>query len=209
MKADITARRDVAALREHNPELLLGRQSGGTLRMKETSDGLQIEIDPPDDQVGRSAVSSVWRGDLTSMSFGFVARDFTWVRERGGDIRVLKDVELFDVSVVTFPAFPDTSVATRSLEVWSRSVEFSGAWETRKNKVFLREANQRWARDKLLRDDSLPHTGLAPFQWTVSRLSFSTSHSRRCGNCGSRVAASKRLWESRSDFQGLVSFHNG
>ena len=51
--------------------------------------------------------------------------------------------------------------------------------------------------------------GLAPFQWTVSRLSFSTSHSRRCGNCGSRVAASKRLWESRSDFQGLVSFHNG
>ena len=52
-------------------------------------------------------------------------------------------------------------------------------------------------------------SGLAPFQWTVSRLSFSTSHSRRCGNCGSRVAASKRLWESRSDFQGLVSFHNG
>ena len=53
------------------------------------------------------------------------------------------------------------------------------------------------------------YAGLAPFQWTVSRLSFSTSHSRRCGNCGSRVAASKRLWESRSDFQGLVSFHNG
>ena len=50
--------------------------------------------------------------------------------------------------------------------------------------------------------------GLAPFQWTVSRLSFSTRDSRRCGNCGSRVAASKRLWESRSDFQGLVSFHN-
>ena len=50
--------------------------------------------------------------------------------------------------------------------------------------------------------------GLAPFQWTVSRLSFSTRDSRRCGNCGSRVAASKRLWESRSDFHGLVSFHN-
>ena len=50
--------------------------------------------------------------------------------------------------------------------------------------------------------------GLAPFQWTVSRLSFSTRDSGRCGNCGSRVAASKRLWESRSDFHGLVSFHN-
>ena len=55
--------------------------------------------------------------------------------------------------------------------------------------------------------DPLYH-GLAPFQWTVSRLSFSTRDSRRCGNCGSRVAASKRLWESRSDFHGLVSFHN-
>ena len=50
--------------------------------------------------------------------------------------------------------------------------------------------------------------GVAPFQWTVSRLSFSTRDSRRCGNCGSRVTASKRLWESRSDFHGLVSFHN-
>ena len=56
--------------------------------------------------------------------------------------------------------------------------------------------------------DTLKQFGLAPFQWTVSRLSFSTRDSRRCGNCGSRVAASKRLWESRSDFQGLVSFHN-
>ena len=50
--------------------------------------------------------------------------------------------------------------------------------------------------------------GLAPVWWTVLSLSFSTSCSRRCGNCGSRVAASKRRWESRSDFHGLVSFHN-
>ena len=50
--------------------------------------------------------------------------------------------------------------------------------------------------------------GLAPVWWTVLSLSFSTSRSRRCGNCGSRVAASKRRWESRSDFHGLVSFHN-
>ncbi len=37
-------------------------------------------------------------------------------------------------------------------------MEFSGAWEARKNKAFLQEAQQRVARDKLLRDDSLPHT---------------------------------------------------
>ena len=151
-------RRDVAALREHNPELLLGRQSAGTLRMKETSDGLQVEILPPDDRNGRSAVTSIERGDLRHRSCGYVVKDFELVREDGQDIRVLKDVELFDVSLVAFPAYQDTSVDTRSLEVWSRSVEFSGAWETRKNKAFLQEAGQRVARDKLLRDDNLPHT---------------------------------------------------
>ena len=119
-------RRDVAALREHNPELLLGRQSAGTLKMREDSNGLQIEIDPPNDEVGRSAVSSIRRGDLTSMSFGFVARDFQWLRENGQDVRVLKDVELFDVSVVTFPAFPDTSVAARSLRSWNGGNHFGG-----------------------------------------------------------------------------------
>ena len=66
-----------------------------------------------------------------------------------------------------------------------------------------------WGRRELLRGALGQGPGLAPFQWTVSRLSFSTSHSRSCGNCGSRVAASKRLWESRSDFHSLVSFHNG
>ena len=150
-------RRDVAALREHNPELLLGRQSAGTLRMKETSDGLQVEILPPYDRNGRSAVTSIERGDLRHMSCGYVVKDFELVREDGQDIRVLKDVELFDVSLVAFPAYQDTSVEIRSLEVWGRSVEFSGAWETRKNKAFLQEGGQRVARDKLLRDDSLPH----------------------------------------------------
>ena len=120
-------RRDVAALREHNPELLLGRQSAGTLKMREDSSGLQIKIDPPNDEVGRSTVSSIRRGDLTSMSFGFVARDFAWVREMGADVRVLKDVELFDVSVVTFPAFPDTSVAARSLKSWNGGTHFRGS----------------------------------------------------------------------------------
>ena len=151
-------RRDVAALREHNPELLLGRLSAGTLRMRENLAGLQVEILPPDDNTGRSAVKSIERGDLRHMSFGYVVKDFERVRENGNNIRELIDLEMFDVSIVAFPAFADTSVATRSLEVWSRSVEFSGAWETRKNKAFLQEAGQRVARDKLLRDDTLPHT---------------------------------------------------
>ena len=151
-------RRDVVALREHSPELLLGRQSAGTLRMREDLAGLQVEILPPDDLIGRSAVKSIERGDLQHMSFGYVVKDLDLVRENGQDIRDLIDLEVFDVSIVAFPAFQDTSVDTRSLEVWSRSVEFSGTWETRKDKAFLQEADQRVARDKLLRDDSLPHT---------------------------------------------------
>lgn len=115
-------RRDVAAMREHNPELLLGRQSAGTLVMREKKEGLSVIITPPDTELGRSTVEAVRRGDLRSMSFGFVALDSKWERVGGEDVRVLGDVDLFDVSVVTFPAYPDTRVAQRSLLAWRDSL---------------------------------------------------------------------------------------
>ena len=76
------------------------------------------------------------------MSCGYVVKDFELVREDGQDIRVLKDVELFDVSLVAFPAYQDTSVEIRSLEVWGRSVEFSGAWKRER----IRRSSGGWAK---------------------------------------------------------------
>ncbi len=128
-------RRDVAAMREHNPERLLGRQSSGTLKFRETREGLQVSISPPNTEFGRQTVEEIRRGDLHSMSIGFVAVNVSWAREGGQDIRELRDVDLFDVSVVAFPAYPDTAVAVRSLESWRGNKNADLEYEYRKREI--------------------------------------------------------------------------
>lgn len=114
---------DVRALWNHNSDCVLGRTKSGTLRLSEDEHGLKIECDPPDAQWVRDLMASIDRGDIDQMSFGFIVRRYPdgsrgaqWVEENGEDIRILTDVELFDVSPVTFPAYPDTEVGLRSLE---------------------------------------------------------------------------------------------
>ena len=120
--ATLERRDDVAALFSHSSSHVLGRLSAGTLRMKEDEVGLLVEIDPPNTTIGRDVVESIRRGDLDSMSFGFVVDEEEWSRDEIGEVRTLNSVSLFDVSVVTWPAYPDTEVAVRSLEHF-RSIE--------------------------------------------------------------------------------------
>ncbi len=110
---------DVRALVEHDPARILGRSTAGTLRLKGDDSGLLAEIDMPDTSAARDTMESVKRGDLTQMSFGFRTISDRWERNNDEDIRTLLDVDLFDVSVVAFPAYPDTDVAKRSLAVRS------------------------------------------------------------------------------------------
>ena len=107
---------DVAALFGHNPELVLGRLSNGTLRMEEDDHGLRVEIDPPDTTTGRDVVEYIRRGDIDAMSFGFVVDNESWSNDDDGDVRTLHAVSIYDVSAVTFPAYPDTTLAVRSRE---------------------------------------------------------------------------------------------
>ena len=110
---------DVRALFNHNPDLILGRTKAGTLALEEDKRGLRVEIDPPDTQVARDLMESVKRGDISQMSFGFFTLDDEFERKRDGTIiRTLKKVDLFDVSPVTFPAYPQTKIAMRSLETF-------------------------------------------------------------------------------------------
>jgi hypothetical protein len=66
---------------------------------------------------------SIDRGDINQMSFGFRTISDSWHKEEGADIRTLEEVELIDVSPVTFPAYPDTSVALRSMTEWRKAEE--------------------------------------------------------------------------------------
>ena len=113
----IEERQDVRALWNHNPDTILGRTVADTLSLNEDERGLKITIDPPDTSAGRDMVESINRGDVTTMSFAFAARTETWTEEDGKlPLRELVDVDLFDVSPVTYPAYSGTSVGLRSAE---------------------------------------------------------------------------------------------
>lgn len=107
---------DIRALFNHNPDFVLGRNISGTLRLKEDDTGLAIEVDPPDTQVARDLMTSMERGDVSQMSFGFMVEKQTWEDHDDGTVtRTLDKVRLLDVSPVTFPAYPQTDVAVREL----------------------------------------------------------------------------------------------
>lgn len=107
---------DIRALWNHDSNFPLGRNKSGTLVLSEDDHGLKIEIDPPDTQWARDLMTSIDRGDVDQMSFGFQTLSDKWEMVEGEDIRTLIKVRLFDVSPVTFPAYPDTEVGLRSLE---------------------------------------------------------------------------------------------
>jgi HK97 family phage prohead protease len=97
--------------------LPLARTRSGTLKLSEDERGLFIEtdLDPMDPDV-RSIVPKMKRGDLDKMSFAFVPTRQEW--DDTGDIpkRMIKDVELYDVSIVTTPAYAGTEIGLRALE---------------------------------------------------------------------------------------------
>jgi HK97 family phage prohead protease len=107
---------DVRALFNHDPSAVLGRNRAGTLKLVEDDLGLRYEIIPPDTQMARDLLVSLKRGDVNQSSFGFTVENESW-QPAGGEqdlpIRLLHRVKLFDVSPVTFPAYPTTSVAVR------------------------------------------------------------------------------------------------
>lgn len=109
-------RADVRALFNHDPNHVLGRTKAGTLKLKEDERGLLTEIHPPDTQLARDLATSIARGDVDQMSFGFRTLEDAWEKRDGENIRILKKVELFDVSPVTFPAYPETHVSARALD---------------------------------------------------------------------------------------------
>lgn len=114
---------DVRALFNHDPNFVLGRTTAKTLRLSDDDQGLRIEIDPPETSYASDLLESMRRGDISQMSFGFRTLSDDWSLKDGENVRTLRDVELLDVSPVTFPAYPQTSVAMRSLKAFQGQQE--------------------------------------------------------------------------------------
>ena len=107
---------DIRALWNHDSNFVLGRNTSGSLSLSEDDRGLKIEINPPDSQWARDLMTSIDRGDIDKMSFGFRTISDRWETRDKEEIRTLEKVQLFDISPVTFPAYADTEVGLRSLE---------------------------------------------------------------------------------------------
>lgn len=115
---------DVRAVIDHSGGLqTLARTKSGTLQLTEDEIGLRFEFEAPDTTAGRDIVKILKRGDIDQSSFAFsVNKDgssFEDIEENGKEvtIRTITKVEkLFDVSPVTYPAYPDTIVQARSME---------------------------------------------------------------------------------------------
>jgi HK97 family phage prohead protease len=105
---------DVRALLNHDKNYVLGRNRSGTLVLTEDERGLRFEVTAPNTQWARDLAESVKRGDIDQCSFGFQAVRDDWRTADGIDERTLMEVRLFDVSIVTYPAYLDTNANVRS-----------------------------------------------------------------------------------------------
>lgn len=106
---------DVRALFNHEPDNILARTASGTLKLSEDKAGLAVEISMPDTTLGRDLMTSIKRGDISQMSFAFQAVKEEWDdTDESHPMRTLTEVRLFDVSPVTYPAYPTTDVSAKS-----------------------------------------------------------------------------------------------
>ena len=137
---------DVCALVEHDSGRVIGRNRAKTLRLSDDEKGLKFEIDLPDTTDGRDLATSIDRGDISQMSFGFRKIKDRWTEERPSDgilveTRALLEVELFDVSPVAWGQYPQTEVALRSRQEWRESLR-TGADVQRLARLRLAEAER-------------------------------------------------------------------
>ena len=104
----------------HDPNLLLGRTSAGTMKLSVDSRGLVYDISAADTTAAKDVLKHLQRGDLTGSSFSFIpgVENVTSMMRDGRRIQVIevKSVKgLFDVGPVTFPAYSTTTAAARGL----------------------------------------------------------------------------------------------
>jgi HK97 family phage prohead protease len=102
---------DIRALWNHDPNYVLGRNRSETLMLREDEQGLAVDITPPDTQWARDLMTSMKRQDINQMSFAFQAVRDEWNHDSDPLERTLVECSLFDVAVVTYPAYTSTSGA--------------------------------------------------------------------------------------------------
>lgn len=122
---------DIRALTNHDTTLVLGRNKVHTLELREDSHGLwgKITINPKDSDAVNT-YERVKRGDVDQCSIGFMVRSEETDFQADGSIHwTITDVELFEVSVCTFPAYEETSISARHRDAEELKKRADEAWK--------------------------------------------------------------------------------
>jgi len=125
---ELISNSDVRALINHDPNLILARNTSGTLNLTADERGLKYEFEMPETSYGKDLAISMKRGDITQSSFAFTVAEDDWSTDAdGNNIRTIKKIDrLYDVSPVTYPAYnmaeSDLVVAKRGLKEYQESL---------------------------------------------------------------------------------------
>lgn len=132
-----TLDRDIRCLINHDTTFVLGRTKSSTLNLRIDEKGLwgEVRINQKD-QDAMNLYERVKRGDVDQCSFGFDILDEEYSENPvTGEIHwTIKKVELYEVSVVTFPAYEDTSVEARKKEYEDIKQRKAEAWKIKMKK---------------------------------------------------------------------------
>ena len=130
--------RNVVGLWSHDTSQVLGNTKAGTLRVNSDEERLAFDLDLPDTQAGKDAYESVKRGDVDGVSFGMVVTKDKWTTEKRDDETIYKrtilEAELWELSLVAFPAYPANEVACRSLEKFKEESEMGNETKAKEPK---------------------------------------------------------------------------
>lgn len=122
----------------HNVDNILARYSSGTLTLEVDDKGLRFEFQVPNTTMGNDMYELVKRGDISQCSFAFVVEEDTWSYKDDDalDERTINKIsELWDVSLVTYPAYEGTSADARSAENAFQEMKKEYLSKNDKNKI--------------------------------------------------------------------------
>ena len=132
---------DIRALANHDTRLVLGRTTTGTLTLREDYKGLfgTIKMNEQDSDA-MNLYARVQRGDVSQCSFGFDILDEEFAERSDGSVLwTIRKVKLYEVSVVTFPAYVETAVSARKAEVDTIRRRKLDAWKNE-----MKERMKKW-----------------------------------------------------------------
>lgn len=126
---------DVVFLYNHDSAKPLARKSAGTLNLRESERGLEVDAQPNDTSYAQDLIKAIKHGDIRGMSFGFEVVKDDWTDDEGnpsdkfnGTNRYVREVKLHEVSAVTFPAYDMTDISARDTVSAIRDIRDAGPY---------------------------------------------------------------------------------